>query len=141
MKVLLVEDEERIAAFLTKGLRRGDHTVDVVGVGKDALDAILDPEPEHDVLVLDLGLPDMDGLEVLRRVREQGVQMPVIVVTARTDRDDRTRAARLGVDDYLAKPFPIKQLLASIDRHDPQRQGAVLRTSSMASGSLSAELP
>jgi DNA-binding response OmpR family regulator len=140
MRVLLVEDEERIAAFLTKVLRRGNHTVDVVGIGKDALQALLEPDPEHDLLVLDLGLPDMDGLEVLRRVREHGVQMPVIVVTARTDRDDRTRAAQLGVDEYLAKPFPIKQLLASIDRHDPQRQDAVWRTSSMASGSPSAEI-
>lgn len=125
MKVLLVEDEERIAAFLAKGLRRGRHTVDVVGVGEDAVDALLDPYHDHELLVLDLGLPDMDGLEVLRLVREGGIQIPVIVVTARTDREDRIRVQRLGVEDYLAKPFPINQLLASIDRHDPRRQDAV----------------
>lgn len=120
MKVLLVEDEERIAAFLTKALRRASHTVHAVRVGADALVALLDPHPEHDLLVLDLGLPDMDGLEVLHRAREHGVTMPVIVVTARTDRRDRARAAQLGVDDYLAKPFPINDLLTSIDRHDPR---------------------
>ncbi|MDQ3714823.1 MAG: response regulator transcription factor [Actinomycetota bacterium] len=141
MRVLLVEDEERIAAFLTKGLRRGNHSVDVVSAGKDALEALLDSDPEHDVLVLDLGLPDMDGLEVLRRVREHGVQMPVIVVTARTDRDDRTRAEQLGVDDYLAKPFPIKELLASIDRHGRQGHDPLLRGSSMGAGRPRAEAP
>lgn len=124
VKVLLVEDEERIAAFMTKGLRRGSHTVDVVGVGKDALTALFDPDLQHDMLVLDLGLPDMDGLEVLRRVRENGVQVAVIVVTARSDRRDRVRAELLGVHDYLAKPFPMTELLASLDRHEQTRQGA-----------------
>ncbi len=117
--VLLVEDEERIAAFLVKGLRRSSHTVDVGGVGVDALDALLTPKPEHDLLVLDLGLPDIDGLEVLGRVRERGVQVPVIVVTASTGGDDRAQARALGVDDYLVKPFPMNQLLASLDRLDP----------------------
>lgn len=129
MKVLLVEDEARIAAFMTKGLRRGSHAVDVVGIGKDALTALLAPHPEHDLLVLDLGLPDMDGLEVLRRMRENGVQMPVIVVTARSDRRDRVRAEQLGIHDYLAKPFLMKELLASIDRHDQGSQAAVGRHS------------
>lgn len=124
MNVLLVEDEERIAAFMTKGLRRGSHTVDVVSVGKDALTALFDPQPQHDILVLDLGLPDMDGLEVLRRVREKGVRVPVIVVTARSDRRDRVRAEQLGIHDYLAKPFLMRELLASIDRHDRGPQGA-----------------
>ncbi len=124
MNVLLVEDEERIAAFLAKGLRRGSHTVEVVGVGADAVDALLDPSPEHDLLVLDLGLPDIDGLEVLRRVRERGIQLPVIVVTARTGGNDQARARALGVADYLVKPFPMHQLLASVDRHDPSRPSA-----------------
>lgn len=141
MKVLLVEDEERIAAFLSKGLRRANHAVDVVSAGKDALEALMDPDPVHDVLVLDLGLPDMDGLEVLRRVRDNGVQMPVIVVTARTDRDDRTRAEQLGVADYLAKPFPIKELLASIDRHGRLGHDVVLPGSSIGAGRPRAESP
>ncbi len=121
MNVLLVEDEERIAAFMAKGLRRRGHDVDVKGVGADALSALLDPHPEHDLLVLDLGLPDIDGLDVLCRMRERGVQIPVIVVTARTGRDDRARAKQLGVEAYLVKPFPMKELLASVDRHDPSR--------------------
>ena len=119
MKVLVVEDEERIAAFLAKGLRQRSHTVDVVGIGAEALQVLLTAYPGHDVLVLDLGLPDIDGLEVLRRAREQGVQVPVIVVTARTGGDDRAQARALGVDDYLVKPFPMNQLLASLDRLDP----------------------
>lgn len=124
MNVLLVEDEERIAAFLAKGLRRGSHTVDVVGIGAEAIKTLLGPSPEHDLLVLDLGLPDIDGFEVLRRVRERGVELPVIVVTARTGTDDRARARELGVHDYLVKPFQMIQLLASVDRHDPRRQQA-----------------
>lgn len=119
MNVLVVEDEERIAAFLAKGLRGRSHTVDVVGIGAEALQVLLTAYPGHDVLVLDLGLPDIDGLEVLRRAREQGVQVPVIVVTARTGGNDRAQARALGVDDYLVKPFPMNQLLASLDRLDP----------------------
>lgn len=72
-------------------------------------------------MVLDSGLPDMDGLEVLPRMRQNGVQLPVIVVTARSDRRDRVRAEQLGVHDYLAKPLPMREPLASIDRHDPGR--------------------
>jgi len=109
---------------MTKGLRRGSHTVDVVNVGKDALTVLFDSHPQHDILVLDLGLPDRDGLEVLRRVREKGVRVPVIVVTARSDRRDRVRAEQMGIHDYLAKPFLMRELLASIDRHDPGPQGA-----------------
>ncbi len=119
MKVLLVEDEERIAAFMAKGLRRRSHTVDILGFGADAVDALLDPGPRHDLLVLDLGLPDMDGLEVLRRVRAGGVKLPVIIVTARSGHDDRARAKELGVADYLVKPFPMNALLASVDRNTP----------------------
>lgn len=126
--VLLVEDEERIAAFLVKGLRRSSHTVDVGGVGVDALDALLTPKPEHDLLVLDLGLPDIDGLEVLRRVRERGVQVPVIVVTARADRDDRLRAEELGVADYLVKPFRLRDFLASVDRGGTARSEQIVRS-------------
>lgn len=126
MNVLLVEDEERIAAFLAKGLRRRSHTVDVVGGGQDALGALLSQSPEHDLLVLDLGLPDIDGLEVLRRVRERGVALPVIVVTARTGGNDRARARELGVEDYLVKPFRMNELLASVERHDPRRRDAAV---------------
>lgn len=116
MNVLLVEDEERIAAFMAKGLRRGSHHVEVIGEGLPAVGALAEPDCQHDVLVLDLGLPDIDGLEVLRRIRESGSVVPAIIVTARSGVADQLRASELGVSDYLVKPFPLTLLLASLDR-------------------------
>lgn len=116
MNVLLVEDEERIASFMAKGLRRGRHTVEVIGEGLPAVGALIDPDCPHDVLVLDLGLPDIDGLEVLRRLREHDRNVPAIVVTARSGERDQRQAAELGVSDYLVKPIPLRRLLDCLER-------------------------
>lgn len=116
MRVLLVEDEQRIASFLTRGLQRRDHEVQVVGEGMLAVDAVVAPGAAHDVLVLDLGLPDIDGHEVLRRLRREGRDIPTIVVTARSGEEDRRLAAELGAVDYLVKPFPFTRLLECLDQ-------------------------
>ena len=117
MVVLVVEDEPGITDFLRRGFEAAGFAVVVEADGHQGL--LSAQREDIDLMVLDLGLPDIDGLEVLRRAREQGVQVPVIVVTASTGGDDRAQARALGVDDYLVKPFPMNQLLASLDRLDP----------------------
>jgi DNA-binding response OmpR family regulator len=128
MKLLVVEDEDRIASFLDKGLRAQGYAVERVATGAEALARTADPD--LDLVVLDLGLPDMDGAEVLQRIRQEGSQVAVIILTARGDLDDRVRGLDLGADDYIAKPFAFDELLARVRarlRRREERQGAVLR--------------
>jgi DNA-binding response OmpR family regulator len=117
VKLLLVEDEARIATFLERGLRAAGFTVDWVSTGGEALERMhRGDDPAADVVLLDLGLPDVDGLEVLAALRASGFGTRVVVVTARCESADRSRAAELGVDGYLIKPFSIADLLASLPR-------------------------
>jgi DNA-binding response OmpR family regulator len=111
MMVLLVEDEDRIASFVTKGLGARGFEVRRVATGAEAHAAVSD---EVGVVVLDLGLPDVDGLEVLRRLREQRPRLPVVILSARGDIEDRVRGLDLGADDYVAKPFAIDELAARL---------------------------
>lgn len=111
MNVLLVEDEERIASFVEKGLGTRGFDVRRVVTGGAALDAISD---EIDIVVLDLGLPDIDGLEVLRSLRKAWASLPVVILTARGDIDDRVAGLDLGADDYVPKPFAIDELAARL---------------------------
>ena len=112
MRLLVVEDEARIAAFLVKGLTAAGYAVDHVGTGAEAV-RWLAPGGTS-LIVLDLRLPDMDGFEVLARLRERGDETPVIVLTARSDVHDRVRGLDLGADDYLTKPFAFDELLARV---------------------------
>ena len=115
MKVLLVEDEARIATFLRRGLDAAGFAVDWVSTGAEALDrAQTEDASRPDVVLLDLGLPDVDGLDVLATLRARGCHTPVVIVTARCGSADRARAAALGVDDYLTKPFSLAELLATL---------------------------
>ncbi|MEX2406469.1 MAG: response regulator transcription factor [Actinomycetota bacterium] len=111
MNVLLVEDEDRIASFVEKGLGTRGFEVRRVVTGGAALDAISD---EVDIVVLDLGLPDIDGLEVLRSLRKAWTSLPVVILTARGDIDDRVAGLDLGADDYVPKPFAIDELAARL---------------------------
>jgi DNA-binding response OmpR family regulator len=110
MNVLLVEDEERIASFLRKGLARHGYDVTVASTGREGIERAA----AADVVILDLGLPDMDGLDVLSALRIAEVGAQVIVLTARGDVDDRVEGLERGADDYLAKPFAFEELLARI---------------------------
>lgn len=110
--VLLVEDDPKIASFLSKGLRHEGFNVDWVTTGREAIARL--EAGGVDLQLLDLGLPDIDGLEVLREVREKGMDLPVVVVTGRTDPRDRTTAVSLGVSAYLTKPFPWSELLSTV---------------------------
>jgi len=113
LRVLVVEDDPKIASMLAKGLRAKRIEVETVTTGLDALARV--ERGGVELALLDLGLPDMDGLEVLRRVRATGNSLRVIVITARSDPADRATAMQLGVADYLTKPFAWKQLWAAIE--------------------------
>lgn len=113
MHVLLVEDDPGIAASSRDGLIAAGFTVDHVGEGAQALLALNGGDTTIDVVVLDLGLPDMDGQDVAREIRA-GSQVPIVIISARGDEVDRVIALELGADDYLVKPFGLRELVARI---------------------------
>jgi DNA-binding response OmpR family regulator len=112
VNLLVVEDEQRLASFLTKGLRAHGYSVEWVQYGQDALRRLL--LPGISLVILDLGLPDLDGLEVLEGLRKRGSAVPVLVLSARGRLDDRVTGLNLGADDYLGKPFAFEELLARV---------------------------
>jgi two-component system response regulator QseB len=111
-RILIAEDEPRVASFLEKGLRSSGFATTVVADGIAA--STLARDDDFDLLVLDLGLPGKDGIEVLRELRSAGQRLPVIVLTARGDPDDRVAGLETGADDYLPKPFYLEELVARI---------------------------
>ena len=110
--ILIVEDEARITTFLEKGLQASGYTTTPASNGADATAIALDGNV--DLLLLDLGLPGQNGLEVLKNLRGQGFQAPVIILTARSGIEDKVAGFDLGADDYLTKPFRFEELLARI---------------------------
>ena len=110
MRVLLVEDDDRVVAALTPALRRAHLTVIRAGTAAEAVEAA----PGADLVLLDMGLPDQDGLTVCRRIRERD-GVPIIAVTARRDEASVVSALRAGVDDYVTKPYRLAELMARID--------------------------
>ena len=112
MKLLVVEDEARVACFLDKGLRAKGYDVEWVRTGQEALHRAA--RRDISLVILDLGLPDLDGLDVLQGLREGGSQVPVLVLSARGSVHDRVRGLDLGADDYLGKPFAFQELLARV---------------------------
>ena len=124
LRVLIVDDEPAILRFLRTGLAAEGFTVSEVGTGMAAVDAIR--RQAADVVVLDLGLPDMDGLDVIGQVREGGSALPIIVLSSRDDEASKVAALDLGADDFVTKPFGIDELFARIraaQRHRLQQQG------------------
>lgn len=122
MKILVVEDQLRLAEFLRQALTEKSYTVTVVGNCAAASDAIA--ETSYDAVVLDLNLPDGDGLDLLTEWRAAGFQEPVLILSARDTVDDRIKGLDLGADDYLPKPFSVQELLAHV-RALLRRQAAV----------------
>ncbi len=112
MRILVVEDEHKIAHSLKKGLEQESHAVDVVYDGKSGLDYAL--SEEYDLVILDRMLPQLDGVEVCRKLREQKNHIPVLLLTAKGQVDDRVEGLDAGADDYLIKPFAFSELLARI---------------------------
>jgi DNA-binding response OmpR family regulator len=112
VSVLVVEDEELIASFVEKGLRAHGYGVVWVRTGREGLERAADKDIS--LVILDLGLPDLDGLEVLRGLRERGETVPVVVLSARAGVAQRVEGLNLGADDYLVKPFAFEELLARV---------------------------
>ena len=124
LRVLVVDDEPAILRFLRTGLSAQGFAVSEVGTGKAAMEAI--NGQAADVVVLDLGLPDMDGLQVIGQVRDAGSAMPIIVLSSRDDEVSKVEALDLGADDFVTKPFGIDELFARIraaQRHRLQQAG------------------
>jgi DNA-binding response OmpR family regulator len=112
MRLLLVEDDARLAAVLREGLKEEAFTVDHASEATSGREMVL--ASDYDAVVLDLMLPGGDGLEILKLLRERGSAVPVLVLTARSALEDRVRGLDLGADDYLAKPFDFRELLARL---------------------------
>jgi len=112
MRILIAEDELSIARALKVMLEKNKYTVDMVHNGKDALDYIM--QVEYDALVLDIMMPEMDGLEVLRRARARGIVTPVLFLTAKSEVEDRIAGLDAGADDYLPKPFVMGEFMARV---------------------------
>jgi two-component system, OmpR family, response regulator QseB len=126
-RILIVEDETRLASFLEKGLRANGYSTKVAPDGESARRVADDSE--FDLVILDLGLPDIDGLTVLRELRDRGMRLPVIILTARDDIGDKVEGLDAGGDDYVTKPFGLEELLARIRvrlRGDSVRESTVL---------------
>jgi len=113
MRILVVEDERKVAAFVRQGLVEEGHVVEVAADGEAALDAVAGGPP-YDLVVLDVMLPRRDGLSVLKTLRARRVQVPVLLLTARDGVADKVAGLDAGADDYLAKPFAFEELLARV---------------------------
>jgi DNA-binding response OmpR family regulator len=112
MRLLIVEDEVEIQSFLKRSLAEAGHQVEVAGDGKTA--EVLAVESPHDALIIDLGLPDQDGISLILRLRQRGLTTPVLILSARRSVDDRVRGLEQGGDDYLTKPFALAELVARL---------------------------
>ena len=112
MKLLLIEDDQMLASGLTKSLKNEGFVVESATNGKSGLKALSQFNP--DLVVLDLGLPDLDGMQVLRQLRQSHSKLPTLILTARHETQDKVNALDLGADDYLGKPFEMAELLARI---------------------------
>ncbi len=128
MRLLLAEDEKMLSDALVTMLTHNNYSVDAVYNGQDALDYL--ETGDYDGAILDIMMPKMDGLTVLRKIREEGLTLPVIMLTAKSEVDDRVEGLDAGADDYLTKPFAIKELLArirSMTRRQPELSDSVLK--------------
>ncbi|MGV3721064.1 MAG: response regulator transcription factor [Actinomycetota bacterium] len=112
MRILVVEDEEKVSAFIKAGLEQSGYTVDVAPTGEGALRVAV--AAEYGTVVLDMMLPGIGGLDVVRELRRRKVETPVVALTARGELDDRIAGLEAGCDDYLAKPFAFEELLARV---------------------------
>ncbi len=132
MRILIVEDEAKMAGLLRRGMEEDGHAADIAATGTEAL--WMARATEYDVILLDLMLPGIDGVEVCRRLREDGVWSPVLMLTARTAVPDRVAGLDAGADDYLPKPFHLDELLARV--RAIARRGAPERPAVLEVGDL-----
>ncbi|MFP7760713.1 response regulator transcription factor [Marisediminicola sp. LYQ134] len=135
-RILIVEDEERISRFIDKGLRAAGHSTTVLTDGREGLEAAM--STEVDLVLLDVGLPGLDGFEVLSRLRASGSVVPVIMLTARTSTSDTVAGLDGGANDYIPKPFKFDELLARVRLR--LRETAQPVTTTLRHGDLSLDM-
>lgn len=126
MRLLLVEDDRLLAEGLTSQLEKSGFSVDTTSSAKEA--ALLGKQEDYKACVLDLGLPDGNGLDVLTKWRAQGMSLPVLILTARDDWQDKVNGLKAGADDYLAKPFQTEELIARLNAIMRRSEGRVFST-------------
>lgn len=132
MRLLLVEDSDRLRDTVALALRRSGYKVDATGDGRDGL--FLAQDHDYDAAILDIMLPSLDGLEILKHLRSEGDATPVMFLTARDSINDRVEGLRLGADDYLVKPFALEELLARVEvlcRRSYQKPGNETRVADL----------
>jgi two-component system response regulator ArlR len=133
MRILIVEDEIHLAEALTQILRKNNYTVDISNDGESGLDNAL--TDIYDLIILDIMLPKMDGISVLKNIRKEGLSTPVILLTAKGEISDKVLGLDSGADDYLAKPFATEELLARI-RAMSRRKGEVISDNTLKFGDI-----
>jgi len=132
MRILLVEDEERIASFIARGLKEAHYTVDVAKDGEKGL--FMAEVNEYDLLILDIRLPVYDGITICRQLRSKKIEVPILMLSAKNTAEDKVRGLNCGADDYLAKPFAFKELLARVQallRRNKPSQGGILKVADL----------
>lgn len=141
MRLLLAEDEKELSNALVEILKHNNYTVDAVYNGEDAYNFL--ETQNYDGAILDIMMPKMDGITVLKKIREQGNDVPVLILTAKSDIDDRVFGLDSGADDYLSKPFAAKELLArirSVTRRKTEAVSSVLRFGNISLNCVNFEL-
>jgi DNA-binding response OmpR family regulator len=121
MRVLLVEDDQRIVDFVRRGLKSEGYAVEIARTGQEAIE--LGGEGQFQVIILDLGLPDLNGRQVCERLRKMGIETPILMLTAMDTVQDKVTGLRAGADDYMTKPFAFEELLARIETLMRRRGG------------------
>jgi len=129
MRILLIEDEEKIASFVARGLKEAHYVVDVARDGEKGL--FMAEANEYDLLILDIRLPGRDGISICRQLRSKKMKLPILMLSVRNTTEDKVRGLNCGADDYLTKPFVFKELLARV-------QALLRRRNSISGGILKA---
>ena len=137
MRILVIEDDEQIASFITRGLKQAGFAVDIAGNGEDGFHLAL-TEP-YDAAVIDIMLPKLDGLSLIEELRRKRVNIPVIILSARRSVDDRVKGLQTGGDDYLTKPFVFSELLARLQALI-RRSSGVVESTTITVGDISIDL-
>lgn len=137
MRILIVEDERKVALFLKKGFQAEAYSVDIASDGAEALTLVR--QGMYDAIILDIMLPKRNGIQVLREIRSEGIDTPVLILTSKSDVEDRVAGLDLGADDYLAKPFAFSEVLARL-RAILRRKGTEPVASVLGVGDLRLDL-
>lgn len=138
MRILVIEDDKDVAAYIRGGLEENGHTVDTASDGRDGL--FLATTEKYDVLIVDRMLPELDGLTIIKTLRGAGNSVPALILSALGEVDDRVKGLRAGGDDYLVKPFAFAELLARIEVLQRRGQGDAQQETTLRAGDLEMDL-